>query len=683
MLNMDNATSSSAHKTPAETKNELALLAVEKACKQLIASTDFKKPRMNRIAKYWALYDGKTQKKLRQLFNVAIPVFPGMIDTLNAQYDTPIQLKYKEGDASDFFKVQKINGAFQMEIMDTSQNSKWDPKLRMVRQHAIMTGRPVVRYTVTSDPEYKSEFELVNLKNFHFQPRGGYYLEKHLFCGEENVEKTKDELDEGVKSGIYDKKQVEDLISRCAEKDYLPDKYNQTYSDKLSRFKPLGLDPENHNFVGEAVYNCCEWILRMNGVRYYLLFHPWSKTWLRFEKWKDIDSSNLLPWKSYATHPDDENFLSKGYADDLYPAADAIVAMFNQEMTNREKKNFGARAYDKDMFTDVRKLDEAQHRPDALVPVDTKGGTRPIANGIYQFQVGELGGTVNLIDWITGTLGRSTASTDINQGGEQDANKKASVTFAEQKSVSKRIGWGAQPFQEMMGDLGKAFIYGLKDHMPATMAIRLLGENGLEWDQITRLDLNTTKDVDVLIVSTDKEIQDSELKIQNREKALADIGADPMLAPVVNPQKRAEEILRSVGQYDDNEVAEFLDTKTYSDKKSLSKAAESIQSILRGQTPVLWYGATTAFMQKILDFASDNRSSLKDKYNILIDYAVAHKDIVVANMERKATDVARGINQARSAQPQNPANNAGNDNKPVNPGIPGGISKAMQVGAGA
>lgn len=675
---MDYSTLEAPQKNPADIKNALATAAVEKACKQLIASTDFKKPRMERIIKYWRLYDGKTQKKLRQLFNVAIPVFPGMIDTLNALHDTPIQLKFKEGDASDYFKVQKINGAFQMEIMDTSQNSKWDPKLRMIRQHAIMTGRPVVRYTVTSDPEYTSEFEVVNLKNFHFQPRGGQYLEKHIFCGEENVEKTKDELKAGVKSGIYDAEQVKFLIERCAERDYLPDKENQTYSEKLSRFKPLGLDPDSHNFVGEPVYNLCEWILRMKGIRYYLLFHPWSKTWLRFEPWKNIDSSNLLPWKSYATHPDDENFLSKSYADDLYPAADAIVAMFNQEMTNREKKNFGARAYDKDMFKDVRKLDEAQHRPDALVPADTKGGTKRITEGLYQFQVGDLGGTVNLIDWITGSLGRSTGANDLSQGDTQDPNKKASVTFAEQKNTSKRIGWASQPFQEMMADLGKAFIYGLRDHMPSSMAIRTLGENGWDWDQITRLDLRTTKDIDVLIVSTDKEMQESELKIQNRKAALEEVGADPVLVGVVNPQKRAEELLRSVGQYDDHEIAEFLDTKTYSDKKSINKASEAIQIILRGQKPDLWYGATTAFMQKIVDFAADNRSTLKEKFDILIEYATAHQDIVMANMQRKASDVARGINQNRASQSQTPP---GNGEKTVNPGIPGGVSKAMQVGA--
>ncbi len=655
-------------------KGPLAEKAVAKASLQLIASTDFKKPRLEKIQRYWKLYDGKTDKKLRQLFNVAIPVFPGMIDTLNSQYDTPIELKFKEGDASDYFKVQKINGAFQMDTMDTSQNFKWDGKLRTARQHAIMTGRAIVRYTVTSDPEYKSDFQVVNLKNFHFQPRGGQYLENHLFCGEENIEKTKDELMSGVESGIYDKKQVEELISRCSDKDYLPDRENLSLSDKLSRFKPLNLNPENNNYVGEPIYNLCEWILRMDGIRYYLLFHPWSKTWLRFEKWKDIDQSTLLPWKSYATHPDDENFLSKAFADDLFPAADAIVAMFNQELTNREKRNFGARAYDKKMFTDVRKLDEAQHRPDALVPVNMDNTTRSISEGIYEFKTAELNGTVNLIDWVTGSLGRNTGANDLAQGAVQNVDKKASVTFAEQKSVSKRIGWASQPFQEFMGDIGKAYIYGLKEHMPAKMGIRVLGENGWDWDEITRMDLNTTKDIDVLIVSTDKEMQESELKLQQRKDALIAIGNDPVLAPTVNPQWRTEEILRSIGKYDDAEIAIALDTKTYSDKKALAKASESIQLILQNNKPKLWYGANRAFIKSIIDYASDKRATLGDKFDILVEYAMQHEQIAMANVQQEAQDQAQMINKQNLSAPNPEVPTA------ANPGVPGGMSRAMSVG---
>lgn len=655
-----------------KTKEQIAEEAVITAINQINACYEFKKPRLAKIAKYWALYDGKTSKKIRQLFNVPIPVFPGMIDTLNAQYDTPIQVKFKEGDAADYFKLLKINAAFQMEVMDSNNNSKWDSKLRMARKHAIMTGRGIVEYRATSDPEYKSEINTVNLKDFNFQPKGGLYLENHLFAGVENIDKTKSELIAGVRSGIYNKEQVEKLFKICNDTEYLPSG-SQDMADKLSRFKPMGLDAENNSYVGEAVYKLANHILNIDGTRYYLVFHPWSKTWLRFEKWKEVDSSGLYPWKSFATHEDDENFLSKCYADDLYAAADAIVAMFNQELTNREKRNFGARAYDKDMFQDVRKLDEAMHRPDALVPADTKGGTRRISEGVYEFKVGELGGTVNLIDWITGSLGRNTGATDLSMGSTTEVSKKASVTFAEQKSVSKRIGWGAQPFQDMMADLGHSYIWGLKDHMPSKMAIRLMGEGGWDWDEITRLDLNTKKDIDVLIQSTDQQIQDSEIKAKRRADALALV----IQSPNINGQKRDEEILRSVGGYEDAEIAEFLDVKTYSNRKAIAKAAESIQLILMGQEPLLWYGANIAFIQKIVDFASDKRSTLKDKFEKLMDYAMQHKDIAKQNIERQVLEDANVMAKQQLQNPSAPTK----ESTAVNPGVSGGMSRALSMGA--
>ncbi len=657
------------------TTEQLASKAVDIATRQVMACDDFRRPRMVRLQKYWNLYDGNTTKKLRQLFNVPIPVFPGMVDTLNAQYDTPVQLKFKEGDASDYFKVQKINGAFQLEVMDSAENSKWDEKLTLARSHAIVNGRGILEYTVSSNPEYFSDLSVINIKNFNFQPRGGGKLENHLFAGTEYVEKTRSELIQGALSGYYNKEQVRDLIARCSDREYLPNS-DRTWGEKLSRFKALGLDPDNNSYVGDSVYKLANHIIELDGTRYYLCFHPWSKTWLRFEKLRDESSSDLFPWITYATHPNDENFLSKSFADDMYPAADAIVAMFNQEMTNREKQNNHSRAYDKDMFPDVRKLDEAMHRPDGLVPADTKGGSRRIAEGIYEFKVGELTGTVNLIDWISGTLGRNTGATDLAQGGVQEVSKKASVTFAEQKSVSKRIAWSSKPFQGMMADLGKRFVFGLKDHMPSKMAIKLMGEGGWDWDEITRLDLDTKKDVDVLIISTDQQVQESELKAKRRSEALGMV----LNSPNINGRKRDEEILTSIGGYEDADVAEFLDTKTYSDRKSIAKASVAIDMILRGEEPELWYGATIAFMQKIKDVADDKRSTLKGKYEQLINYAMAHKEIVQDNIERS---IAEEMRVATQQQVQGGAMPTPQPSQAENPGMSGGVSRAMSIAEAA
>lgn len=610
----------------------LAQKALEQAVRQVQACYEFKKPRLERIAKYWKLYNGDTKKKIRQLFNVPIPVFPGMIDTLNAQHDTPVLIEFQEAEPSDFFNAQKINAAFRMEVLDTNQNSKWDTKLRMARKHAIMSGVGILEYYATSDPEYKSELNVRNLKDFIFQPKGGQDLEAHAFVGVENITKSKSEITKLAESGVYDKKQVAKLFAVSADSKYVPE--NST-DEKINyeRFKPLGLDAASHAFVGDAVYKLVNIITTIDGVRYYLVFDMWTKTWLRFSKW--TANKTLYPWRAFHTHEDDENFMSKSYADDIYPTAEAILALFNQELTNREKRNFGARAYDKDMFKDVRKLDEAMFRPDALVPADTNNGTRRISEGVYEFKVGELAGTVNLIDWMSGTIGRSTGATDLAMGGVQEVSKKASVTFAEQKSISKRIGWGSKPFQDMMAGLGKLYLFGLKDHMPARMAIRVLGDAGWDWDEITRMDLNTTKDLDILVVASDQKIQESEAKAKRRAEALNLL----MQSPNINPLKRDEEILRSIGGYEEDEIAEFLDVKTYADKKSVAKAAESIQKILRNEKVNVWHGATAAFVKKIVAYARDKQSTLPlPKFQALIKYAMAHTEIVKKNIDQQVLE---------------------------------------------
>jgi hypothetical protein len=669
-------------------KSLLAEKAVDIAMKQIMAANEFKKPRIQRLNLYWELYDGKVKKKLRQLFNIPLPVFSGMVDTLCAMHDTPIQLKFQEGDPADYFKVQKIQGAWNMEVLDSNQNSKWDAKFRIGRKHKVINGRDIYRYTVTSDPEYSSSLDVVELDDFTFQPKGGLWLENHLFAGEQCIQKTEAELREGVRNGIYDKEQVKELINLSSRGDYLPDD-NPDFGRKLERFRPLGLDPDSHSYVGSAVFTIANHILEIDGVRYYLSFHPWTKKWLRFEKWKDICSSELYPWISSASHEDSKNFLSKSYGDDLYPAADAIISMFNQEMTNREKRNFGARAYDREMFPDVKRLDESMHRPDALVPVDTKGGTRRISEGIYEFKVGELGGTINLIDWIKHGIGTDVGVSDINQGQALTASKKASVTFMEQKAISKRLSYTSQPFQELITELGKRYIYGLKDHMPSKMAIKLMGERGWDWDEITKIDLSTKKDVDILVISTDKQVSDSELRKEKRKEALMAIGADPLLAPLVNPKARAEELLRSVGGYDDVEIATLMDTETFGSKKSSSHAAMAIQQILEGKKPELWYGADTFFMQRIVDFAVDHRSTLKKKYLELINYAMAHEPIAVANIERMATQQRFAMNRKAiqnmmegSPQGINTAGEQGSALPTQREGLPGGVSNAMDV-AGA
>jgi hypothetical protein len=317
------------------------------------------------------------------------------------------------------------------------------------------------------------------------------------------------------------------------------------------------------------------------------------------------------------------------------------------------------------------------------VAMDTKGGTRRLSEAVYEFKTGELGGTINLLDWMKHGVGTDVGTTDLSQGNAK-TGALASVTFAEQKSVSSRLSWRAAPYQRMLGELGAAYVRGLKDHMPAKVAIKMIGDAGYEWDFITRMDLNTSADVDIKIVSTDKELQESELQKKSRQEALAAIGADPVLSPVVNPKWRAEQLLRSVADYDDVEIAEAMDTQAFGNKKSLARAAVAIQLICEGKKTEMYYDADISFMQKIISSAKEKQAKYPEHAIALTKYAMAHLQIVQENMNQKAMLIqqmqamnpAGGIPAAPSAvppsQPSNPA-------VQTPQAVPGGVTQAMNT----
>lgn len=616
-------------------KEELAKEAVDRAVYIVANVRKYKEARIKKIATYRDLYAGKVAKKFRQPYNVVLPVFAGAMDTLMASFNDDLALKFEQSEPADYISAKKITSLWEQEVSSTAPNAKFALKCRWDRANALFSGRGFMTNYAKSIPSYSNNFEIFELEDAIFQPGGGGHLETHLYAGRENIIRSASQL----MSGGYDRGQVSKLLDVCAKTDTFPvdDSELRGY---LNKFQASGLDPKNADYVGETMFNLVEIVLTMYGQRYYLLFAPWYNIWLRFEKNSALNSSDLYPYVSWATHEDNKNFLSKSYADDMYGIADAVHTLFNQELTNREKRNFNARAFDKDIFPDVAKLDQAQYRPDALVPADTKNGTRRIADGIYAFETPELRGTIDLIDFMNEATGRSVGVTDLSMGGVQNVSKKATVVFAEQQNISKRLLLRSSPYTEAMAEIGKLFLQGLKDHMPAKVALKRLGDEGVGFDaEIRRVELDTYQPLEVNIVSSSLEMRNSQLKKEARMKTLAEISADPLQSKEVNPRWIVESKLRDGAEYDDAEIAIAMDTKNYGSKEETAYAHMGIQEILAGRKPELYYGATTLFMDIIYQYARNNRSKIGNKkYLALIEYMESHDAIVTENLEFKAKD---------------------------------------------
>lgn len=630
-------------------QTSLADTAVER-CVRIVANVNrFKQPRLDTIQKYRDLYAGKVKKKFRQPFNVVLPVFSGAMDTLMAAFNDDLTVDLEEQEPADYVTVRKLNALWQMETTSIAPTAKFALKTRQDRSNALFSGRGFMMNYAVSDPEYHNCLEIFELEDAIFQPQGGGHLEDHLYAGRQNVVRSASQL----KSGSYDQAQVKKLLETAAKTDYLPDDMDDTSKASLAKFKAMGLDVLQANYVGEQLFKLVEMSVTIDGTRYYIVFSPWYRIWIRFDKLSNIFTSGLYPWVSWATHEDNKNFLTKSYADDMYGVADATHTLFNQELTNREKRNFNARAYDREMFPDVAKLDQAQSRPDALVPADTKGGTRKISEGMYSFETPELKGTIDLIGWMQEETGRDVGVTDLSMGGSQNVSKKATVVIAEQQNISKRLLLRSSPYTEAMAEIAKLFIQGAKDHLPAKLALRKLGVDGEDWErEIKRTDLDLYADVDVRITSSALEIRNSELKKKARIDTLMGISLNPAELAQVNPRWLVEEKLRSGAELDDAEIAVAMDTKNYGSKTEIGRAHEAIQAVQHGQKPDQYYGATTLFLQVIYDFAVNNRSSLgEQKYNTLMDFLMAHAEVVKENMVRKAAIDAAAVVPATPTTP--------------------------------
>ena len=645
-------------------EKSLANKLVGIAIKQLYTCDNFKKPRLEKIEKYEAAYNGEVKAKMRITFNAPFPVLSGLVDTLMADFDDPISLQFKENDPADYNAIKKVNAAWlnQKDMLDT--DLMWDMKLRWDRRNAIMTGRGIQEYFIESDPDFRQHFEVIKLKDFIFEPKGGGHLENHLFVGVKNYERTASQIQEAVDNGYYDAEEWQKLKDVHNNTDYKPDTSVDLVNSYLANFKSLGLDPESNNYIGENVFKLVKLCLTHEGKRYFIVFDPYSQIPLRAELLSDITESNLYPWTSWATHEESENFLSKSYCDDFYPIHDTIATLISQELTNRGKQNVNARAYDPEMFPDVAKLDEASYRMDALVPINTQGGTRKIGDGLYEFKVSELNGTIELANWMQSELSKNTGVYEIQSSGA--GKGKANVQYSLLQQAQKRLSYKAHSYSQCYTEIGLRYLWGLKEHMPSKMMVQLSGTEGYGWDELRRNEINFKKKPNIKIINQTEQDKINVLGKDQKIQAIKDLIGNEALMQTLNPKKLSEIMLRDIGGWGDQDIFELMDTQSFASKNIMTEADKAIQEMTKGKKPDICYIANIAFLQKVFNFEKTHHLTLGDKSLLFHDYIIEMAPIVMENTISFAVQFKQAQLQQQGGQQGQQQVPQGGLNMPIN-----------------
>lgn len=621
-------------KSRPEIENSTKDLLASIACRQYDTAERFQKPIFDEALKNEEMLYNKEVPALKGRSNVPFDslMMNGYVETVLSNTDEPVTIAFENQREEALKASKKMTEVWRVESAPDKED--WNTKSLDSKRECMIFGTGFFKLYVESLPKFRTCLDVIDGYDMLTEPQGGANLDKHLFKGQRNIFRTSSDLDEMAKSGVYDAVQVAKLKRAYTEDDFK--KTLDSYHFKDNRLKALGLSITNEDFVGDQMYSLCEWVMYYKGDWYHMVFSKLTGTWLRVNYLEDVFAhaekyAGRGAWVAWHATRDPFVFWSRAPLSDIRPVAYTMKKVVNYALDNLEKKNWNQRAYDSEMFKDPTQF---LYKQDGLVKADIPAG-KNIQNGIYEFQIPDTSTvTVNMIEFLNGFVGQKTGVTsDLEGSSGQD---KVGIYYGNLEQSSNRMGLKNKMYSQAYTDLGVMFDYGVWEHLREPYAVKLIGLQGVEWDEaLERAD--TDHDFNIIVTGGSDEAKRNEAQNQRKQAALESIESNQLLSGKVNPNWLIRQKLTMSG-WSEDDVRQALDSINDADAELLSEAAMAIADVVQGEMPKMNRGATTAWAQKILDFIYDNEVTI-EQFTILKNYVDAHMDIIRDNMIRKARTV--------------------------------------------
>ncbi len=615
-------------------KNDIALQAFE----EYDVGTEFRAPREKQWAVIEDLYSMKVEPALYGRFNIPLPIMSGFIHYLKSHIDNRPVIRYTHDEPADYKKAKKISSFFYKTTNNPLKN--WNRVDRMVKNLAIVQGIGTYAFGTSSDDEgnFDHYFEPVDGYDFIQDPASGSILENQSFCGRDNIIKSEWELKEGIKDRGYDKVNVEKLIKIASTgQDSSQRSAEQIQKARENRFKALGMDFKTAKYISpsQAPYVMTEFYTTWEGKRYYLLFHRETKLWVKCVPLVEVFEDNLYHYVKWAPYDDPMNPWPLAPAEEMIPVTDAMQTLVNQAFENRNKINWGQRAYDPDIFPDPSELEYIE---DGLVVAKVPPG-KNIANGIYEFKTSELGitGTINMFNFLDRYTGTQTGRTEGSQGATE-RDKKVGVMEMELASVSERLGLTNKEFEDAWQMIGLLFLNGMRENLTQPVMVKIVGEKGFENETLTKAELTPVKtgekgqetevDFDIVIKSSGDDDRAAALLSQRKQASIARW----IKSGQISARLACEMDLRESG-WEEEDIKALLDVENEGNREIIAEAEEENEKLGQGEKVESNRGATIAHIQNHIDFANNTKFSDDTKEDLQIVaniYQHASKEIPFA-----------------------------------------------------
>jgi hypothetical protein len=577
------------------------------------------------------LYYGRKIAPDSSRANVDLGKMSAFVHTILSKIDNPMSFKFAKRKESQLQRVQKLNA---LRAIDQDKDN-WDIKDLAAKKQAIIYNRAIMSYYADSIDGYKAHLDNVDVYDFLIDPSaGGLDIEQAMYLGDFGVIKTRSQLKQGVKDGLYLRTETNTLLDGSGNTTDM----NQEETNKRNRTQDTQVWTTQKEIGNPDKYKFWRWGTTYDGQRYFLLLSERAGTAIEVCPIEEKFASGLWWYWSYAAFPDLTEFWAPGYCDYVREVFMAQAVSINQMLDNAEQINKPQKAVD---VGAVKNLSQLKYRKDGFIELKT--GTD--VNKAIQIQATpSITTPINVYGLLEEIQEKASGVTAGTQGSaENNSGSKATIYQGNQENSADRFGLFNKSYAFGYKAFARLWLFGVKEHLVKKVSIDILGPEGVELFEVSRRDLfRKGESYTTMVEASNAELALSEQEKQTKIQFLREQAAIPVMPgqkPVQNAQK-AYELQAAIVGFDDDTIRQLMDVSDFGDAELMAEAQMDIERILDGEIITPNSAATTAYKQEFVDYMQDNEDDISDEqFQALANYVLQLDPIIQRNMERHAQDV--------------------------------------------
>lgn len=600
---------------------------VAQALNEIVFARQHKQGKVKNWQKNEDLYNGKKNKAEESRANVDLARMQEFVHSLLSKIDNPLIFKFTKRKAAQKTRVDRLNS---LRTFDSNRDD-WDIKDIAGKKQAIIYGRTIYFYYADSLPTYKPHLENTDIYDFLIDPSaGGIDVERAKYLGRYGVVKSKQDLKQGVKDGMYIRDETNLLINNGGDPTVMtPEDMNKqyrTYGTNVNNPQKEISDPDKYKFW--------EWYTTYEGDRYYLLLQEKAGTAIRVEPLEDIftptEEFPLGAWPcwTWAPYPDLTEFWSIAPADYVREIFMAQAVSINQMLDNAEQINKPQKVVD---VTAVENLAELKYRKDGVIR-----SKNDVTKAVRIIETPSINTPIEVFNVLESIQEKSSGVT-AGAKGLADGDEKATIYEGNQANIADRFGLINKSYANAYKRFARLYENGVRDHLTKKVAIDILGPDGVTIESVSRRDIFWKDDTFGVMV----EASNAEMALSETEKKIklqfltgnAQNGAQ-------NPKKAYEMSAQLVG-FSEEEIRQLMDNVEFGTIEVLAEAERDIEMILDGKPIKPNRKANISYKQKFVDYLADHTEDINDvQFQALTGYIDSLNPVIQQNMARSLADVA-------------------------------------------